>query len=103
MEKYADAPFAIVGVNSDDSLEALNAAMTDENLTWSSFFDGGGTGGPIAVQWGVTGWPTVYILDHKGVIRYKGRSDLDETIAELVAEAEKAKAGAQAAAAGAGQ
>jgi len=87
--QYENAPFTIVGINSDDSLEALEKVMEKENITWPSFFDGGGTGGPIATQWGVRGWPTVFVLDHEGVIRYKGRTGLDEIIAELVSEAQK--------------
>lgn len=90
VEQYKDAPFAIVGVNSEDTLEALNDAMKSENLTWTSFFDGGGTGGPIATKWGVTGWPTVFIIDHEGVIQYRGRNDLDSIIADLVKKAQDA-------------
>jgi peroxiredoxin len=90
VQQYSDSPFAIVGINSDATLAALQKVMQDENITWTSFFDGGGTGGPIATQWGVRGWPTVFIIDHEGVIRYRGRSNLDEIIAELVKKAEKA-------------
>ena len=40
------------------------------------------------------GWPTLYVIDHKGVIRHKwtgspGDEKLDEAIDALVAEAEK--------------
>ena len=90
VQQYADAPFAIVGVNSDSSLEKLQGVMKEKDLTWPSFFDGGGTGGPIATKWGVRGWPTVYLIDHEGVIRYKGRSNLDELIADLVEKAQAA-------------
>ena len=31
----------------------------------------GGTHGPIPTAWNVHGYPTVYILDHRGVIRLK--------------------------------
>ena len=27
--------------------------------------------GPIATAWNVHGWPTIYVLDDKGVMRYK--------------------------------
>ena len=40
----------------------------------------------------VSGWPTVYVIDHNGVIRHKylhGKR-LDETLEKLVAEAETA-------------
>ena len=31
-----------------------------------------GTRGPIPTKWNVRGWPTIYVLDHEGVIRFKG-------------------------------
>ena len=46
--------------------------MKKENITWPSWWDGGSTDGPISTAWNVHGWPTIYVLDHKGVIRYKG-------------------------------
>ena len=87
VEKHS-GKFAIVGINSDDSRETLLGAMKDNDLTWSSFFDGGGTGGPIATKWGVRGWPTIYVLDHKGVIRAKGVRGpaLEKWIDDLVEE-----------------
>ena len=87
VKQYDSSLFAIVGVNSDPSLEVLRKEMQDEDLGWSSFFDGGGTSGPIATRWGVRGWPTVYVIDHRGVIRGTQRGELDSLIAALVAEA----------------
>jgi len=86
MEKYADAPFMIVGVNSEETPEKIRAICKEKNLSWPSFFDGGGTDGPISTQWGVRGWPTVYVLDHEGVIRStRGRGPaLDVILEELV-------------------
>ena len=83
-----DQPFAIVGVNSDDSPVKLRKAMKENQITWDSFFDGGGTGGPIATQWGVRGWPTIFVLDGHGVIRAKNlRGEaLGEKVKELLAE-----------------
>jgi len=86
VERYAGKPFAIVGVNSDESREKLKAAMKENQLTWPSFFDGGGTDGPIATRWGVTGWPTVYVIDAEGVIRavnVRGEA-LDEALEKLL-------------------
>ena len=90
VKKLADKPFAIVGINSDKDLTILRKVVKDKNLTWPSFFDGGGIGGPIATQWGVRGWPTVYVLDAKGVIRYKNArgKKLDEAVEALLAEME---------------
>ena len=53
MKRLEGKPFALVGVNSDKNLEELHAAMAKEQITWPSWFDGGGTGGPIASLYGV--------------------------------------------------
>lgn len=92
VEKYKDKPFVIVGVNSDASAEKLAAVIEKEQMTWRSFFDGGGIGGPIATRWGVNGWPTVYVLDAEGVIRSTGGrgETLDKILAELLDPAEEA-------------
>ena len=84
-------PFALLGINSDDSREALRPALEREQITWPSWFDGGGTSGPIARAWKVQGWPTIYVLDHHGVIRFKDiREDaLDKAVDTLLAEMEK--------------
>ena len=81
-------PFALIGVNSDRDREVLKEVMKEKGITWRSFFDGGGTGGPIATRWRVTGWPTIYILDHKGIIRSIGArgEKMDQVIDELLKE-----------------
>lgn len=89
VKKYKDQNFVILGVNSDRSREKLKEVIQKENITWPNWFDGGGTGGPIAKQWNVYAWPTVYLLDAKGVIRYKGRFDLDTRIEKLMTEIKK--------------
>ena len=91
VEKYKNEPFAIVGINSDEDLEALKDVRSKENITWRSFWNGPeGTGGPISSAWNVHGWPTLYILDAKGTIRYKSvganEEAIDKTLEELLAE-----------------
>ena len=45
---------------------------------------------PGHVRWNVRSWPTIYVLDHKGVIRYKGPREkaLDEAVDTLLSELE---------------
>ena len=50
--------------------------------------------GPIATQFNVRGWPTLYVVDHKGVIRHKwvgspGAETMDKALEKLVKEAEE--------------
>ena len=95
VKKLADKPFALVGVNSDKDLKALKDVLEKEEITWRSFWNGEqGTGGPISTDWNVQGWPTLYVIDHKGVIRHKylgspGDEVLDKAIEKLVTEAEQ--------------
>jgi hypothetical protein len=74
VKRLAGQPFTLLGINSDQDRENLKAALKQEEITWRSWFDGGGTNGPIATQWNVRGWPTIYVLDQKGVIRFKNIS-----------------------------
>ena len=97
VKKMVDKPFALVGVNSDDDLDELKKVLAEEKITWRSFWNGkDGTGGPIATEWNVHGWPTLYVIDHKGVIRHKwlgspGDKALDAALEKLVKEAEDEK------------
>jgi hypothetical protein len=89
-------PFALIGVSTRESSPAdLKKVMDKEKLPWRSFADGRSERdrGPIATRWNLVGTPTLYFLDHKGVIRHKwvGSPDdkvLEEAIEKLVKEAE---------------
>jgi hypothetical protein len=92
VKRLENKPFVILGVNSDSDKKALKGVLEKEQITWRSWFDGPGTNGPIATKWNVHGWPTLYVLDAKGVIRHKwvgspGDKAMDEAIDKLVAEA----------------
>jgi hypothetical protein len=86
-------PFALIGVNSDKK-DKVKDAMKRENITWRSFWDGGSTGGPIAKQYSIRGWPTIFVIDHRGVIRYKNvrGEKMDIAVNELLPVAELADA-----------
>jgi hypothetical protein len=84
-------PFAILGINSDSDRKVLREVLQKEHITWRSWWDGGSTEGPIATRWNVTnvtGWPAIYVLDDRGVIRYKQISgqELDKAVDALLKE-----------------
>ena len=122
VKRLENKPFALVGINSDTDQEYLRLKREQEQnkkdnekalkdsdwasfkkslkekndnqqITWRSFWNGpDGTGGPISKKWNVSGWPTLYVLDHKGVIRHKfvgspGPEKMDKIIDALVEEA----------------
>jgi peroxiredoxin len=72
LQRMDGKPFAIVGVNSDADAASAHKIGTEKGITWRSWWDGGGTQGPIASRWNVHGWPTLYLLDAQGTIRFKG-------------------------------
>jgi len=92
VKRLSDRPFALIGVNSDTDKDQLRKRMAEEQITWRSFWNGPkGTAGPISTAWNVRGWPTVYVIDHKGVIRFKDVREkaLDEAVDQLLGEMEK--------------
>jgi thiol-disulfide isomerase/thioredoxin len=72
VERTAGKPVALIGVNSDEDAASGLTAAAKEGMTWPSFWNGSlGPNGPIARAWHVSSWPTVYVLDGDGVIRFK--------------------------------
>jgi peroxiredoxin len=92
VKKMEGKSFALIGVNSDPDRETLKKLQADEKITWRSFWNGPkGTGGPISQAWKVRSWPTIYVLDDKGLIRYKELPEkkLDDAVDELLAKLEQ--------------
>ena len=95
VERMRGKPFVLLGVNGDEDRDSLKASMEKHKITWRSFRDGG-PNGRISETWNVRGWPTTYVLDPKGVIRFRNvfETELDEAVNLLVKEsAEREKPG----------
>jgi hypothetical protein len=73
--------------------QANRRVVEQHQITWRTFWSGPkGWFADIPAAWNVRSIPTVYVLDHKGVIRSKKARGpvLDRLIEELVAQAEAA-------------
>jgi WD40 repeat protein len=86
IKSMGDQHFAMLGVNCD-STNTLRQIIEDGKVTWRCWDDG--KSGPIAEKWQVASYPTMFIIDHDGVIRHKlqGMSKpglLKETVSKLV-------------------
>ncbi len=90
VKRLEGKPFALIGVNSDNNKDQLKEVLKKEKITWRSFWNGGSTNGPISREWRVRGWPTIYVLDANGVIRYRDvRGEaMDRAVDELLKEVE---------------
>jgi hypothetical protein len=94
--QFQDRPFTLLGVHTGgyDSA-ALRPVVAKEKLTWRSFADPEQQGqGRITARWNVSATPTLYVIDHRGVIRRKwlgnpGDAAIDLALRELIEEAER--------------
>jgi peroxiredoxin len=87
-------PFALIGANGDETRRDAAAVIASHRIPWRSFWNGPDrAAGSIVAAYNVRGWPTVYLIDSRGVIRAKSLhgKDLDARLEALVTEAEASK------------
>ncbi len=91
VKRLEGKPFALLGVDFDNSVDDLKKAEETNKMTWRSWFNG--REGPIGNQWNIHGLPTIYVLDASGVIRYKNvrGEDMDKAVDTLLKEMETKK------------
>jgi thiol-disulfide isomerase/thioredoxin len=89
VKKLAGKPFALVSVSADDAKEDLTRFLAKTDMPWTHWH--AGPQGELLKKYQVRFFPTVYVLDAKGVIRYKNVRDkeLEAAVGELLKEAEK--------------
>jgi hypothetical protein len=96
VNRLEDKPFVLLGVNSDRDPEKLKEDLKENQVTWRSFQNQRKEAKAIAEEWNVQGWPTLYLIDHHGVIKKKwlgspSNEVLDQEVEKLVQAAEKDK------------
>jgi thiol-disulfide isomerase/thioredoxin len=93
VKKHKDKPFALISVSGDEEKETLKKFLETNEMPWVHWWDG--REGKIVKGWKVTGFPTIYVLDTKGVIRFKRigavTHELDDVVEKLLAEAKDKK------------
>ncbi|MDP6540326.1 MAG: hypothetical protein QF903_08085 [Planctomycetota bacterium] len=87
VERLSDRPFTLLGINSDSDPDRFRAQCAELGVTWPSTFEGSTREG-VPLAWGVTYWPTIYVLDHEGVIRFKDvrGEEMDAAVDRLLEE-----------------
>jgi thiol-disulfide isomerase/thioredoxin/cytochrome c556 len=90
VKKLEGKPFALVSVSADDKKETLTDFLKGTEMPWTHWYEGDG---PALKAWNVRYFPTIYVIDAKGVIRYKGvrGRQMDEAVEALLKEAEGGK------------
>ena len=90
VKRFEGKPFALLGINGDQDKDNAKRAVRERQINWRSWWDASAKNEPISKTWNVRGWPTGYVIDHNGIIRYKnlrGR-ELEEAVERLLKEAE---------------
>jgi hypothetical protein len=92
VKRLEKEPFALLGINSDGPADKVRKLLAENEITWRQAIDGS-TSGPLATRWNVQGWPTIYVVDAKGVIRYRDvrEEEMDHAVDTLLAELKAAK------------
>jgi hypothetical protein len=91
VNKLKEKPFAMVGVNTiTPDAKKLKAVVEKEKLNWRSFT----SSDAMKAQWNNPATPSFYVLDHRGVIRFKwaanpGEAAMDAALEKVIEEVPK--------------
>jgi thiol-disulfide isomerase/thioredoxin len=91
VKRLKDKPFALVSISIDAKKETVSKFVEKEKMTWTHWWNGA-TGG-VVNDLKIKFIPAIYVVDAKGVIRYKGvrGKELDKAVDTLLAEVDKTK------------
>ncbi len=88
--KLKGKPFALISVSVDEEKQTLKEFLAETKMPWTHWWNG--EEGGIVEEWNVRFYPSVYVIDAKGVIRLDpkgfldGEEDREEKLADLVNE-----------------
>jgi thiol-disulfide isomerase/thioredoxin len=88
VERMKGKPFALVSISFDDKKETVTKFIEKTPMPWDQWFNG--RDGMIGKELEIKFFPTIYVVDGKGVIRFKNvrNEKLDAAVEKLVKEAE---------------
>lgn len=93
VKRMADRPFVLLGVNGDEEKQVAIDTAEKAGINWPSIWANQQEKGlddcPVLKAWNIRRWPTLYVIDHHGIIRAKDvhGKDLDAVVDQLVKEA----------------
>ena len=89
--RLKDKQFALVSISADEDRETLRAFLAKTKMPWTQWWNG--PEGGIIEDWDVRSFPTIYVLDAKGIIRHKDirGEKLEEAVNELLREIQQKK------------
>jgi thiol-disulfide isomerase/thioredoxin len=91
VEKMKGRPFAFISVSADEERETVQQFMAQQPMPWVHWWNG--PTGDLMDSWHVSGFPTIYVIDARGFLRFEDvrGDDMDRAVEKLVREAEEGK------------
>ena len=88
VEENRDRPVVLLGVNGDNQ-QVLNGLIQKKAVTWRCWAVGESS--RVFKDWGVSSYPTVFLIDQAGVVRRRfsgepSQNEFDEAVETLIAE-----------------
>ena len=93
--KYRDRGLEVIGVNLDNERAEVDAFLKANPLSWPQIFEGGGIEGRLAVEYGITSVPTMFLADAQGKVvnrNIRTSADADRQLEKVLGD-KKAPAG----------
>ena len=89
VERHKEKPFVFVSVSADDEKKELEDFLKEEKMPWTHWWQGPDS--TLMKTWNIRKFPTVYVIDAKGVIRFKDvrGKELDLAVKKLLDETAK--------------
>jgi len=93
VKKMKGKPFVFVSVSADAKKETLVNFLKETEMPWTHWWNG--PSGGIVEEFDIEAFPTIYLIDAKGVLREKivgaDNKKIEEVAEKLVKEAEEGK------------
>ncbi|WP_160168182.1 TlpA family protein disulfide reductase [Rhodopirellula sallentina] len=70
VDEMADEPFAFVGVQGDETTDTIHESLESGEITWRVWWDGEDR--RHSTRWNIEGWPSTFVLDKRGIMRFRG-------------------------------
>ena len=86
VEELKGQPFELISISGDEKLDTLTNFLKTESMPWTHWWNG--NQGGLMDDWSIKYFPTIYVIDKKGVIRFKDvrEEELTKAVKSLLAE-----------------
>src|SRR6185436_18612661 len=91
VKRLKDKPFVLVSISADDSKDTVKQFISKTPMPWTHWYVGNRH--EVIDTWEIDAFPTILVVDHKGIIRYKDVREkrMDEAVDDLLKEMEEEK------------